>query len=350
MKKQCAVARTSEAFAALTLLMLQTACASQTLAGSEAPAVPRLDSVSAPAIPAPIRSVDRAAITHTRSGSWMTEDAKNHDLLYISDVEANEVYVFDYPDGKLKGTLSGFNVPTGLCSDIDGNVWIPNLYGHTIVEYKHGGKSPIAVLKDADDEPDGCAVDPLSGDLAVANYSTVDGGQGNIAIFKHAKGKPRFYSDSAPFFGAFCGYDNKGNLFFDGLASASSGFVFAELAKGKRSVTNIPLSGAIIYYPGGVQWDGTYVAVGDQHYRGANTSAIYQTTGANGKIVGKTTFDDPGRVAHWWIQNSRVVAPNITTQFVRLYRYPAGGHATKTIGPYEAPSGATVSVRSTGVP
>ncbi|MGB8907824.1 MAG: hypothetical protein WCC84_03655 [Candidatus Cybelea sp.] len=48
--------------------------------------------------------------------SWMAPDARRKDLLYISD-ETGDVYVFSYPRGELKGTLTGFADPQGECVD-----------------------------------------------------------------------------------------------------------------------------------------------------------------------------------------------------------------------------------------
>src|SRR5271165_6576810 len=42
---------------------------------------------------------------HTRS--WMAPDAMKNDLLYISDVGTDDVYVYSYPKAKLVGTLTG---------------------------------------------------------------------------------------------------------------------------------------------------------------------------------------------------------------------------------------------------
>ena len=38
-------------------------------------------------------------------------------LLYVSDPVANVVVVFSLPDLVLRGTLTGFSKPHGLCSD-----------------------------------------------------------------------------------------------------------------------------------------------------------------------------------------------------------------------------------------
>ena len=50
------------------------------------------------------------------SRSWMAPDAKKHDLLYVSDsfpYGSNDVYVYSYPKGKLKGQADGLQRAVG---------------------------------------------------------------------------------------------------------------------------------------------------------------------------------------------------------------------------------------------
>jgi hypothetical protein len=278
--------------------------------------------------------------------SWMAPDAKKQDLFYISDRGANSVYAYSYPLGKLEGTLTGFDRPAGLCVDKAGDIWVSEQSSGRMKEYAHGGIKSIAVLKDTNELPVSCGVDPTTGDLAVANFITHKYTKhGNVAIFKHAKGKPTFYTDAEPFYADFCGYDDKGNLFVDGMTHTSGGFLFAELAKGAGRLTNITLTGGAVYFPGQVQWDGKYVAVGDQFYgRRQGAAGIYRTTGAGGKIVGATALLRYGDVVEFWIANHTVVAPDSSARLALLYRYPAGGMPTKTIAGFNAPFGATVSL------
>ncbi|MGA8099593.1 MAG: hypothetical protein WB810_13150, partial [Candidatus Cybelea sp.] len=114
------------------------------------------------------------------SASWMAPAAKNTDLLYISDVGTDQVYVFSYPQGSLVGTLSGFNTPVRECSDTAGNVFVTNTNAENILEYAHGGSSPIATYHDKDFLPTDCSVDPASGSLAVANYGPKGTNRGNL--------------------------------------------------------------------------------------------------------------------------------------------------------------------------
>ena len=160
-----------------------------------------------------------------------------------------------------------------------------------IFEYAHGGTKKIAKLEDTGWEPHGCSVDPATGDLAVANYcqGTVDdcSQPGNIAIYKGAKGKPRSIAlDGLLNNASFCGYDDNGNLFVDGI-DASSNTSLSELAKGASNLHHVTIQNAL-GVPENVQWDGTYVSVGD-----ATANEIHRFTIVNyeGTEVQPVTFD-----------------------------------------------------------
>jgi hypothetical protein len=282
---------------------------------------------------APAGSGANGATTVTRS-AWMQPDAQRKSLLYVSSVLTNDVYVYSYANQTLVGTLTGFKQPYGLCVDKTGDVWIVDDGAQQIVEYKHGGASPIATLSDPGEYPEGCSVDPTTGNLAVTNFYSTSG-NGSVSIYANASGEPKIYSDSSIANFRFCGYDDKGNLFADG-ANNSSEFAFAELRKGGSSLTNIALQ-QNIEWPGGVAWDGKHVAVGD-----TDTGIIYRTNGAGGKVKGSTTLGDSDYVNQFWIAGKTVVAPSQDGGDVGLYAYPGGGAPSKTIS-VEEPFGAAVS-------
>jgi hypothetical protein len=275
--------------------------------------------------------------------SWMAPDAKKKDLLYISDQGAGAVYVYSYPKStgkkypKLEGTLTGFDIPQGDCADKAGNVWITNQVPPEIVEYAHGGTSPIATLSDSG-YPAGCSVDPTTGNLAVTNTCSYPScGTGSVAIYVDAVGTPTLYTDPDITSYFFDSYDNKGNLFVDGINNGP--FQFAELPSGSGTFTNISLNESI-GYPGGVQWVGTYVAVENQ-----DTDVIYQFTlsGSGGTEIGSTTLNGTCDVPTFWIKGKTVVAPDECNIFVGLWNYPAGGAPTKTLNDFSQPVGAVLS-------
>ncbi len=93
------------------------------------------------------------------------------DLLYVTDTITNDLYVFSYPKGKLVQTIPYLAEPAGECVDASGNVFVANTGGNDILEFAHGGTSAIATLQDPGFFPIGCAIDPGSGNLAVANLA-----------------------------------------------------------------------------------------------------------------------------------------------------------------------------------
>ncbi len=269
----------------------------------------------------------------------MAREAASQDLLYVSDEAASDVYVYSYPRGKLQGTLTGFNGPTGECADKTGDVFIANYDAANILEYAHGGTSRVATLKDAGYYPSSCSIDPTTGNLAVANEYATNSGHGNVVIYQGAKGvKKTHYYDPNIFYYFFCGYDNKGNLFVDGTPSTGP-FVLAELPHGGASFKDISLNQSIAF-PGAIQWDGTHLAVGDH----ANMIYQFSISRRKGTEAGSTSLMGASDVGEFWIEGSKVIGADAGGPDVGYWNYPAGGSPTKTIkGALKEPRGVTVS-------
>jgi hypothetical protein len=289
---------------------------------------------SQPPIGAPGAMAQTSALaTHADRGkSWMAPDAAGQDLLYVTDVRT--VTVYSYPQGKYEGTLRHFYIAQGECVDKKGDIFIADLGYYKVFEYAHGGTKRIATLDAAGPDPSGCAVDPTTGDLAVASLGFSDYGQNAfVAIYKNARGKPTTYQSSTFYQYWFCGYDNKGNLFVDGLSAPGTGhFALAKLPKGGSALKEVTPD-QYIGWPGGVQWDGKHVAIGDQI-----TPVIYQFSmhGSKAAKVGTTALGSGAyNVVQFFIDGQTVIAPDQhprpSNGDVLFYNYPAGGSATKKI-------------------
>jgi hypothetical protein len=263
-----------------------------------------------------------------KSVSWMALEAASEDLLYLSDVVANDVKVYSFREGRLVGTLTGFGKPRSECADEAGNVWIADIEGRDVIEYPHGGTKPIASL-DTFGVPLGCSVDSAGHYLAVAG-----GISGAIVSIYHegSHGRwsdPKRYTDSAMRIPYFCGYDSNGNLFIDGLTKSKAGrFTLVELRRRSKSFESIAVSQAIDT-PGQVQWDGKDLAIGDS---GVAPSVAYRfsISGSNATEVGMTTFDGTISVRQFWIAGGTLVGPDFNRN-AGFWRYPAGGAPIKTI-------------------
>jgi hypothetical protein len=232
------------------------------------------------------------------SKSWMKPEAKHMThLLYISDEATGtvDVYPFRARPGTLLGQLTGFQFPYGECVDTKtGNVFIADFGAADIVEYAHGGTTPIQTLSDSYGYPIGCSVDPTTGNLAVANFEGVGSTcMGGIVIYTDATGSGTLYQDSDFDYYYPPGYDASGNLYVQ--AQTSSGTAgLAMLASGAQDLVTATVSGATVSFPGSIQWDGKYMAATDQSYKGGTISALYRlsVSGSQATVIGTTRLSD----------------------------------------------------------
>lgn len=259
--------------------------------------------------------------------------AKAQSLLYVADQGTNSVDVYPYPKGNLLQTLTGFASVSSLCADKAGDVFVVDENG-PVDMYAHGGSAPIRQLTTTG-APDGCAVDPVTGNLAVTNQSSYL--YGTIAIYPKAKGKGKQYFNDQVDATFYCAYDDKGNLFIDGW-NRSAEPIFLELPKGKSGFKVMKLT-KNLQTPSGVQWDGKYIAVGDK-----GAGLVYRTA-ENGKVAQTVKLNGAPDVDQFWIQGTTLIAPNDQGGGpVGFYSYPNGGKPTHTLrGPLE-PIGVAVSV------
>jgi hypothetical protein len=273
--------------------------------------------------------------------AWMKPGASQGALLYATgyfNCGYNIPYtcVFAYPSGEQVGALAVGD--TSLCSDSKGNVFIPDKYNESVLEYAHGGTEPIADLGDPGYRPVSCSVAPKSGDLAVFNVCAQASnfyciGPGSIAIYRHAKGNPTQYQGGDIYWYSYGGYDGSGNVFVQGLGpSPSDSFTFEELPHGGSSLTPLTLD-RVPNSPGQVQWDGSAMTIEDQY-----PPAIYRLkiSGSKATVVGETHFRGKSiAIGPTWIQGNTVVVPygrrGKSDKFVGLWRYPKGGKATLRI-------------------
>jgi hypothetical protein len=256
----------------------------------------------------------RALARHADRGtSWMLPEAKNEDLIYAVG-GCGGTCILSYPKGKLVGEIPGYfsNYFEALCSDSNGNVYLTD--DTQVVEFAHGGTTPIATFSLPGTQAFGCSVDPMTGNLAVVfNISSV-------AVFSSGSSNPAVFS--ALLEASYCGYDNSSNLFVDGYDSDKS--ALAELPKGGDSFEKLSLDQSV-GQPGQVQWDGehlSYEAIG----RGQNTISQLSVSGSSVTVVGQTVLRRVrGGLEQSWIYKDSVIAPyGRRSNAIGIWKYPTG--------------------------
>lgn len=305
-----------------------------------------------PQLGPPLAQVDHAG------SSWMLDEAKKtKELLYVSDAYTRHVYVYNYKTGALLGRLHGFFQPSGQCVDGNGDIWIADYAGESIVEYAHGGIKPIKSMRTTG-QPDGCSVDPTTGNLAVSNFTTPSGGS-DIEVFA-ASGKTDYSSQDCYDNLYEPGYDKQGNLLVEGTNPSDLATNICELPHGGNALETLSLNQSI-HQPAGVMWDGKYITLTDVNYDSATAVVQVQQTGSDLTVVNATILDNtcgPYNIVFQPFiigkqntpknaeQGSVVVGPNAECENDFLYwAYPTGGSPTKTLfGSPRAPAGQSVSI------
>ncbi len=287
----------------------------------------------------------------------MLQEANSEGLLYVSNGGNDTISVYSYRNGRLVGTLTGFGLPWGLCSDKAGAVFVTDWSKGQVIEYKHGGSEPVRTLDDAPYSPVDCSFDPLTGDLAVASISRQGSGSypsGSIAVYKKAEGTPKVYTTPRNSHFVACTYDDMGNLFADAFGySYGAPFQMYELVRHKNGLRRLHfrphLSASVA--PDGLQWDGKYVIMA------VTNNTINQYSVGNGflKQEGSTELSGQGvNLGLFWV--GKLNESSQATQLVALgsneaqyYAYPAGGTPTRSItNGLDDPFGVTVSFSKHG--
>ncbi len=240
-------------------------------------------------------------------------------LEYVINFYGTYATIFDYPKSdKQIGTID--DVGGQGCTNVlhgygEKNFWIVAAYNQ-ITEYTVPQK-PIKTLSVSDGSmPSSCAMN-TAGDLAVG---ILDGpSTGDIVIYKNASGSGTFIKTPLAR-EYFDGYDNKGNLFFDGFTSGSD-FALIKLPQGSSQPQVITTSNTV-EFPGSVQWDGTYLTVFDQL---TNKLYQYDVKGTKATLKGTVSFSGSSDCAQTWIAKGVVYCGDAGNDNGSVFSYPGGG-------------------------
>lgn len=289
--------------------------------------------------------------------SWVSPDIKRAPrILFVSDYGVNDVYMFLMPDMKLKGTLTGFSGPQGMCTDSSGNIWITNTNTSQIFQYSRTG-TLLKTLSDPNEYPVGCSVNRTNGDLAVSNIINTSGYPGNVTIYKNATGSGTPITNGNQYEYFFPAYDKDGNLYVDGFSNSFT-FILSECPSGSSSCSTLNISGGTLYFPGGVNWDRVNddLVVGDQECGAVAASCQYTMTisGSTATVTDSTSTPDYNGGAcdvdqatlapfSRYVAGGCINVGGSASSVAARWAYPAGGIPTDYSSALSEPLGSAIS-------
>jgi hypothetical protein len=286
-------------------------------------------------------TLDRqTAAIGSRIGSTVARNSASGALLYVSGRSAHIVTMYTYPKLQFVARLAAGRYPMGLCVDPrTQDVWVvsqTNGNEAKLLQFAHGEVTPIRTIK-TDSSAETCAVDPVTGNLAVA-VTHLSEDPGTLLVYKHSTGRPKSYNLKGLLLYLFVGYDSKGTLYVDGTPAGSSMPVrIGQLSPGDKELRLVRLH-TKLFYPGNVQSDGTDLAIGQER-----RPTIYRINGS--RIVGTVALNGACFVQQFYIHGNRVIVPNTcgSQSTINIYAYPSGGNPLRTFNPLFAPFGAAIS-------
>jgi hypothetical protein len=272
--------------------------------------------------------------------SWIRPDAIKGDIVYVNSPYSDSIYLFSYPELNLVGLIVNPSkwklVLGGLCSDVQGNVFVPLLSQNEILEFAHGKTKPFATIATPGAQPYSCTYDPKTGDLAVIEHLV--SGVLAAAIYSHESGEPTVYQDGYVQEVAWASYDGSGNLFVDGgLAS----YQLSELPRGAKAFKNITVK-QFVDGAGTLQWDGKHLTTFTDLSTGGCALDKLKISGSTAAVVGTIPINNVGGT--WAAMAGRhVIIGNQAGNALQVFDYPSGGNFTKSTDVYQA-SAVTLSV------
>jgi hypothetical protein len=288
----------------------------------------------------------------------LANSTSTQDYLYVSNQEG-QVFVYTYPQSTFVASFTANKSAGGDCSDFQGNVFVTTVNAKlksTIYEYTNGGTTPIASLSDPG-FASACAVDPITGNLAVANRydkaNPYNPDAGDVAVYTNAEGAPKMYYSTQYVF-EFCAYDNSGNLYLSAPNFSTKQKVLVRLASGSDSFVQIRVSKAL-YGEDSVQWDGKYMTISSQEKSLEPKSPLWvyrlSIDGNAARVVGTVTLRNRlnRHQGQLWIREDAIAGITYRGhRNVSMWAYPKGGKPTSTIkkigdDPTEGLWGLTVS-------
>lgn len=265
-------------------------------------------------------------------GQAHQSSASAGDLLYV--LTGKNVTVVSISTWQIIGSIAGYEAG-GICSDpTTGDIFLPQ-DDDTILEYAHGGTTPIATLNGPKGYHDlqECAVDPTTHNLATTSqFGPSEGSNSVIIVFPGEQNSPMVYQKKKIHTLVEGAYDDLGNFYVDAI-NDNGKFFIGELKAGQSQISLIRLKAS--HTVAKLQWDGTYL-VGAVPNQGLGSIAYQlQISGGAATVAGTVRFSKSGLSGFWISSGTYYQAfgkvPHRKNEALGAWPYPKGGKASATL-------------------
>ncbi len=185
------------------------------------------------------------AAAHRSGGSLRIQAANCADSkVYAISSQTASVEIYDpkHLHGGPCGSVTGFQRPSGLFVDGDGNLWVADGGAQSVYEFSAGGTSPIRTLSDPNGVPNDVVVDAASGSVYVTEYQNTVDPTALVEVYATGSTSPSgSMGDPNARNGGFAALDNQGNLYVSFMTQANKAQVDRWIG-GKGNPTNLGLN------------------------------------------------------------------------------------------------------------
>jgi hypothetical protein len=300
--------------------------------------------------------VTNAQFAGGHAAAQPTDRRGSDPLVYVVDEFGHDVKVFDYPSLQLVQTLTDVPYPRSVCvatNADNANIWVGGYdvaKNSELVEYAHGGTTPIATLSDEGPQPVGCA--PVkNGRLLAADSDEINGVPVlDLAEWNaHKPSMPPTKYTNVPNAQYLTGIarDQRGAVYISGY-DADGDFILDKFQPYRfKTFSQIPIS-IPISEPGPVYAIGPKLFISDKS-NDADHAVIYQINPTNGSEMATTTLNNSTDCESYAVAKIRqqgqqqLFCPNVNAGTIDIYNFPQGGNATGHITGLQYPVAVVVS-------
>jgi hypothetical protein len=287
-------------------------------------------------------TVGPAATNATRGGM----------LLYVSQPYQNKVSIFPYARGVAGPAIATIDIPSasGICSDNNGNVYVPAGLSRDITVFEHGATSPTRTIR-VSGYPLACAVDRSTGALAVTVFAPFGKLTKGCLVYVYPDGGApgKKYVSSEGFTTAeSIAYDDLHDLFVIadtcGTKHQCSPYELYELTPGAEVFRQVYLKGLTFARPVQIAWTnrGLLLAASGT-LQSRSTGFMLSIHNYVASVLDTIPFTNSRTISDIAVDDGVAILANGSIDTVDSYRVPTGKPISVLSGSLGEPFGIAIS-------